>query len=181
MHRHQHQRGGPPGPFHGCFLQDSTPQSHHQQQQHRSDDQQHHRKAMADRQLQGEIVGMAMPTLSRIDRVQHTESSSPPAQPRTGGNQLQGIPPLPQTGVFPGGGPSPFQESIKDRLGHQCHRQLAPSGRDTGEHHQQQRRGQEQQQGEQPKPLHRPHHKGNRQGQRSHGIARLGEHNRNNR
>ena len=73
---------------------------------------------MADRQLQGEIVGMAMPTLGRIDRIHNAEGGCPPAQPGAGRNQLQGIPPLPQTGVFPGGGPSPFQKSIKNRFGY---------------------------------------------------------------
>ena len=94
MHHHHHERGRPPSPLERISPQYSTFQRNDQQEKHRANNQNSYRQPMTDRQLQRQIMGMAMPPFRRIDGVQHAERSRTPSEPRAGRHQFDAINPL---------------------------------------------------------------------------------------
>ena len=95
MKHHQHQHRSPPGTIKQPHA--AAAQRDDQQHQHQTHQSKRNRHPTADRQLQWQVVGMAMP-FARAQGVQHRKSGSTPAQPWAFSDQLQSHTPLTETG-----------------------------------------------------------------------------------
>ena len=93
---------------------------------------------MTDGQLQRQVMDMAMPALCSMDGIENAEGSSTPAEPRAGRHQLQGVLPLTQAGVFPGGFPLAFQHPHQHLVRQQAHSPLLQTDRNPRQNSQQQ-------------------------------------------
>ena len=131
---------------------------------------------MTDGQIQGQVVGVAMPEAG-AQWIDHAEGRRPPAQPGPLGHQAQRHLPLAQAGdrqrpLAMGVG---VVEAAPNRLGHQGAGGLLQGGRNAGQAGQGHRHQAEQQQGQQPAPAQGPRHQRHRQQQAAPGIAGIGE------
>ena len=130
---------------------------------------------MAQGQVQGDVVGVAMP-MARPQRINHAEGRRPPTQPRALADQPHGRAPLTEAGE--GQGPLPMGVEIvqaaPNRLGDDL-----PQGRLNQRGHPRQRgqgdgKQRQQQQGHQPNPAARTEHDRDRQDQGAPAIAGVG-------
>ena len=97
MERRQHQGGGPPAAIEHPTPQQAGPQRPQQQRQNERHQEQCHGHAMAQGQIDRQVVGMAMP-VAGAQGIDQAEGRSAPAQPGTLGDQTKGNLPLGQPG-----------------------------------------------------------------------------------
>ena len=176
MQGHEHQGRRPPGPFKHRRLQHAQAPGPQQQPAHQADHHHRHRQAEADRQVDRQVVGVAMP-MARAQGVDQAEGRRPPAQPGPLANQACGHGPLAQAGDRQGpvAGEVEIAEAHPDRFGHHNPGPVLEICR----HHRQAGQGhgpdRYEQQGQQPEPASRPHHDRQGQHQGPPGVARIGE------
>ena len=172
----QHQGGRPPGPLEHRPTDHAASGCTDQQPQHETHHQGGHGHTVAERQIDRQVVGMAVP-VARAAWVDEAEGGRSPAQPGAFGDQADRHLPLRQAGDRQGplAGELQVAEAAPDRLRNERPgRGLEQSG-DSAQAGEADQAHRQQQQRQKPGPGGRPHHERQRHHQRTPGVAGIGE------
>ncbi len=172
----ENQGGDPPGPLEGGVDGHAPADGPEQQPEHEAHHQQRHRDAVTHGQIDRQVVGMAMPEPC-AQGIDHAEGGGSPAEPGSFGDQLQGHPPLGQSGDRQGAlaGILQIGEATPDRFRHQKPGRFLKNSRHPGQagHTDQAEHNGEQRQ--QPSPAGPSGNQGQGEDQGTPGVAGIGE------